>query len=76
MSDEKTLELCPFCGGDARYEQDYRFVEKPKNFPKWFVICKRCGVRTPTATIPQVQAIWNNRRDEWLMIYKAESEGI
>lgn len=74
MSNKKILKPCRFCGGNAQYEQDLQFVEKPENFPKWFVICKRCGVRTPTSTISHVQAIWNDRRNEWLMIYDAESE--
>lgn len=58
---EKTLKECPFCGANAKYEQDLRFEQASEDFPKWYVKCKKCGIKTPIATIPQVQALWNNR---------------
>ncbi len=61
MSDKRTLKPCPFCGGDAGYLEDLRFEEQSENFPKWYVKCKSCGVKTPTSTISQVQGIWNRR---------------
>ncbi|MBP3781715.1 MAG: Lar family restriction alleviation protein [Butyrivibrio sp.] len=61
MNDDKTLKQCPFCGGDAKYEQDLRFEKAEESFPKWFVVCKKCGAKTPVATIPQVRERWNKR---------------
>ncbi len=61
MKDEKTLKQCPFCGSDARYEQDLRFENASESFPKWYVQCKKCRIKTQVATIPQVREMWNKR---------------
>ena len=58
---ERVLKRCPFCGNYARFNEDMRFHEKNENFPKWFVICNGCNVRTPTANIQTVMRIWNKR---------------
>lgn len=55
------LRKCPFCGSDAHVLEDQRFAQKPYNFPKWYIICKECGVQTPTANMYQVVKIWNKR---------------
>lgn len=58
---DKTLKSCPFCGGAARYCMDQRFENKPENFPKWYVACKSCSMRTPVASLSYVQKLWNRR---------------
>lgn len=58
---DRVLKKCPFCGGYARFGEDMRFHEKSQNFPKWYVLCNDCGIRTETATIPLVMKMWNQR---------------
>ena len=29
--------------------------------PKWYIVCKECGIETPTARMEQVVRIWNRR---------------
>lgn len=45
---ERVLKQCPFCGGYARFCEDMRLREKPDGFPKWYVRCNDCGIRTVT----------------------------
>lgn len=59
--DQKTLKSCPFCDGDAGYEEDKRFESMPDDFPKWYILCKNCGIRTPVARRDYVQNLWNKR---------------
>ena len=61
MNKENTLKPCPFCGSNAIYLQDMRFEQKSEQFPKWYVECKGCKIRTSVATIPVVQKQWNRR---------------
>lgn len=61
--DERVLYRCPCCGGYARVFEDMRFMRKPYDFPKWYVCCRECGLRTPTATIDIVVKRWNRRVD-------------
>lgn len=61
---ERVLKKCPFCGGYARFFEDMRFHEKPDSFPKWYVMCAECNVRTPTANRTLVMKMWNERTNE------------
>lgn len=58
---ERVLKRCPFCGCYARFNEDMRFHTKNEDFPKWYIICNGCQVRTPVAKIETVMKIWNNR---------------
>ena len=55
---------CPFCGGAAHVFEDQRFSNKPYNFPKWYITCVGCGVKTPTAKMEQITEIWNRRTSD------------
>ena len=55
------LKPCPFCGGAGHVYEDGRLSSKSYDFPKWYIICKKCGVQTPTAKMEQVVRIWNRR---------------
>ena len=55
------LKPCPFCGGSGHVYEDERLSIKPYDFPKWYIVCKKCGIRTPTAKMEQVVRIWNRR---------------
>lgn len=59
MSDETTLLLCPFCGGEADNRWRYR---KPGEYACYWVLCVRCGCAT-TAYDTEAEAIaaWNTR---------------
>ena len=56
------LKLCPFCDCAAHVLEDQRFAYKPYDFPKWYIQCRGCGIRTPVARIEQVVALWNKRQ--------------
>lgn len=58
------LKPCPFCGGAGHVYEDGRLSNKPYGFPKWYIICKGCGVKTPTAKMEQVVRIWNRRAND------------
>ena len=58
---ERVLKKCPFCGGYAMFCEDMRFHEKKDSFPKWYIQCSECGIRTQVATIEMVKKMWNNR---------------
>ena len=57
----RALKSCPFCGKHAIYNQDQRFIDKPESFPKWYVICDGCNIRTPVADLRTVTTMWNSR---------------
>ena len=59
-----TLKFCPFCDGFPHLYEDQRFSHKCYDFPKWYIKCVSCGIRTPTATIEQVVKIWNRRSND------------
>ena len=57
-----TLKPCPFCGAYRAYlVEDERLAKKGYDFPKWYIRCLSCGVRTPTARVDEVVKIWNRR---------------
>lgn len=58
---DKVLKPCPFCGGAAHVGEDMRFSMKSHDFPKWYIFCYGCGVRTPIADMANVVKIWNRR---------------
>lgn len=70
MVDHK-LKLCPFCGGSAHVYEDQRFSFKGYNFPKWYIKCTGCDVRTPIAKMEQIVEIWNKRSDD---VYHKDKE--
>lgn len=43
------LKPCAFCGGTGHVYEDERLSIKPYDFPKWYIVCIKCGIRTPTA---------------------------
>lgn len=61
---ENVLKPCPFCGGHAYVAEDYRFVDKEHNFPKWYILCRDCAARTTIATLDFVVMSWNRRVGE------------
>ena len=62
---ERVLKKCPFCGGCARFCEDMRFHEKKDSFPKWYVMCMGCNIRTPVADRTFVMKMWNERTNEF-----------
>lgn len=58
---ERVLKRCPFCGGCAKFCEDMRFHEKMDSFPKWYVMCIECNIRTPVADKTLVMKMWNER---------------
>lgn len=62
---ERVLKKCPFCGGYARFCEDMRFHEKKDSFPKWYVMCMGCNIRTPVADRTLVMKMWNERTNEF-----------
>lgn len=60
---ERVLKKCPFCGGYARFCEDMRFHEKKDSFPKWYVMCVGCNIRTPVADRTLVMKMWNKRAE-------------
>ena len=60
---ERVLKKCPFCGGYARFCEDMRFHEKKDSFPKWYVMCVGCNIRTPVADRTLVMKMWNERAE-------------
>lgn len=61
---ERVLKSCPFCDGFARVLQDERLKKKNHDFPKWYITCQECGVKTPIAEMSTVVKIWNRRVTE------------
>lgn len=59
--EERVLKTCPFCGSYARLYEDLRFQNQPHEFPKWFIECGKCKVRTITSTMRYVVDSWNRR---------------
>ena len=55
------LEPCPFCGSAAHVWEDERLTGKPHNFPKYYILCNGCKVKTPIGTLEYVVRIWNRR---------------
>ena len=55
------LKQCPFCGASAFMWE----VEESSNtsfyFPKWYIECGRCGIKTSTGNKDTVVKIWNRR---------------
>ena len=62
MLKEKALKPCPFCGKDARVEEDLRFEQKPYDFPKYYVQCKGCHIRTKVGELRYAVERWNTRK--------------
>ena len=58
---QNILKPCPFCGSAAHIWEDERFSNGGYNFPKWYIECLGCGIKTPTARMDQVVNIWNKR---------------
>ena len=58
------LKPCAFCGGVGHVYEDERLSIKPYDFPKWYIVCIKCGIRTPTAKMEQVVRIWNRRAND------------
>ena len=65
--ESRVLKSCPFCGAYAMYCEDMRFFNvhptQPRMFPKWYVMCTGCQIRTPVADIPKVTKFWNRRHE-------------
>lgn len=59
---ERELELCPFCGCAAHIWEDGRFSIKPYYFPKWYIECNGCHIRTPITYIEDAVGRWNKRQ--------------
>lgn len=57
------IKHCPCCGGNASVYEDARFHAKPYDFPKWYIQCHDCGLRTPIGTTYQIVKIWNRRKE-------------
>lgn len=57
----KSFKPCPFCGCNAKVRLDQRFISKPYDFPKWYIQCESCHVRTPIATVKYCVDLWNKR---------------
>ena len=57
----RVLKRCPFCGSYARVQMDYRFKKCEHDFPKWYIECQGCKIRTPIAKINTVVQYWNRR---------------
>lgn len=55
------LKRCPCCGNKARFLESARYERENDRFPKWYVQCSECGIRTQVATIEMVKNMWNNR---------------
>lgn len=61
---KRVLKKCPFCGGNARFYEDMRFHEKADSFPKWYIMCNECNIRTPDADRTLAMKLWNKRKNE------------
>ena len=55
------LQKCPFCGSVPRLYEDDRFQYKPADFPKYYLKCLGCGIRTRTDTKENVIRSWQTR---------------
>ena len=60
----KVLKFCPFCGGAAHIWEDGRLTGKSHDFPKFYISCNGCGIRTPVGKLEQVVRMWNMRVGE------------
>lgn len=58
------LKPCPFCGKAAHVWEDVRFSVKPYDFPKWYIQCLGCGIKTPVVTMAVAVKMWNRRAGE------------
>ena len=58
---KRSLKKCPFCGGYAKVQMDYRFENKSHDFPKWYIECQECKTRTTVAYLNIVVKTWNSR---------------
>ena len=61
MFENKILKLCPFCGKGARVKEDLRFEQTSYNFPKYYVECKGCYIRTKVGKLRYAVERWNTR---------------
>lgn len=59
--EHEELKPCPFCGGEARVDDDLCHSDMSKTF--YSVICKKCGARTTNNFTLKEDAIeqWNRR---------------
>lgn len=58
----RELKPCPFCGACAKMYEDERFSFKPASFPKWYITCIACKIRTPTTLKEDAVKRWNQRK--------------
>jgi len=66
------LKLCPFCGNVAHVWEDEKLTGMPYNFPKFYISCNGCKVKTPVGTLEHVVRIWNRRtKDDTPMVATA-----
>lgn len=58
-----TLQPCPCCGGDPAFiRQEFDKNDYMGRRPFWTVVCKVCGLSTPTIANPKSPAaIWSKR---------------
>ena len=61
---DRVLKPCPFCGFAGHVYEDARFSNCQYDFPKWYIECLGCGIRTPTAKIDLIVKVWNRRAEE------------
>ena len=61
---DRILKECPFCGAYAKMYEDERFLFEPVSFPKWYITCIACKVRTPTTFKEDAVKRWNKRTNE------------
>ena len=60
--ENRVLKKCPFCGACAKMYEDERFSFKPVSFPKWYIACIACKIRTPTTLKEDAVKRWNQRK--------------
>ena len=59
---ENKLKPCPFCGSAAHVWEDERFSTTQYDFPKWYIKCNGCDIRTPVTFIGDAVKRWNKRQ--------------